>query len=70
MFVRRKSEEAPVCLQSVLVDSRGFWWWSVDFVHRPVFWITRERNVSETGSVSVLTWGEEGVYSVGSLGKS
>jgi hypothetical protein len=24
MFVRRKSEEAPVCLQSVLVDSRGF----------------------------------------------
>jgi hypothetical protein len=31
----------------------------LDFVHRPVFYETREHNVSETGSVSVLRSGEE-----------
>jgi hypothetical protein len=36
----------------ILVRITGF----LDFVHRPVFWKTREHNVSGTGSVSFFRW--------------
>jgi hypothetical protein len=42
----------------------------LEFVHRPEFWIIRKHNVSETGYVSVFTWEEGIIYSVGSLRKS
>jgi hypothetical protein len=41
-----------------------------DFVNRPKFYITKERNISETESVFVFGSGEGNTYSVGSLRKS
>jgi hypothetical protein len=64
-------------LSFILVDSKGFWRWTItqritgffNFSHHPVILENRKHDVSETGTVSLHKW-EENTYSVGSLRKS
>jgi hypothetical protein len=47
---------------------QGFW--VFDLVHHSIFWKTKEHNVPETGSLSILRSGVGDVYSVGFIRKS
>jgi hypothetical protein len=70
--------DTPDTWHVALPFSKGFWRCCttlritalLDFRQRPEFQITSKHNVSETGCVSVLWWGEGGTCSVGSLRKS
>jgi hypothetical protein len=67
-----KNEECNTCrtwrLLTMVCNSRNYWVSALGPSSRIL--ITRKHNVSETGSVSVLRWGEADIYSVGFHGKS